>query len=180
MKGRLPTQRLSRLAFSSLLFALMLTSCGFQLRGASSATLPPALAGLQVAMPGVLVEPPLLVDVRNALRAEGVNTAAQAPTLTLLGEQFGVEVLVIDTTGRVSEYLLNYALRYQVNDASGQPLIPPTSIKLQREQSFDRLNVLATEKEQAFLKESMREQAIAQLLRQLSHWQPAAVPSHAP
>lgn len=174
------TRRASLLAPLSLLFALTLTACGFHLRGASSATLPPALSGLQVAMPGLLLEPPLLVDVRNALRAEGVGATAQGPTLMLLGEQFTVEVLAIDTTGRVSEYLLNYALRYQVNDAAGQPLIRPTSIKLQREQSFDRLNVLATEKEQAFLKESMRQQAIAQLLRQLTHWQPAAVPAHAP
>lgn len=161
------------LALSSLLFALMSAGCGFHLRGAGSATLPPPLAGLQVAMPGVLVEPPLLVEVRNALRAEGVDATAQGPTLTLLGEQFTVEVLAIDTTGRVSEYLLNYALRYQVSDAGGQLLIAPTSIKLQREQSFDRLNVLATEKERAFLNESMRQQAIGQLLRQLAHWQPA-------
>jgi LPS-assembly lipoprotein len=162
-----------------LLVALALSACGFHLRGASSATLPPALSGLQVAMPGLLVDPPLLVEVRNALRADDVDLGGRGPTLTLLGEDFIVEVLAIDTTGRVSEYLLNYALRYRLDDTSGQPLIAPTGIKLQREQSFDRLNVLATEKEQSFLKESMRQQAIAQLLRQLAHWQPAA-PAHAP
>lgn len=167
------------LALSALLLALASTACGFHLRGAASATLPPTLSGLQVTMPGLLVDPPLLVEVRNALRAEGVNAAVQGPTLTLLGEQFSVEVLAIDTTGRVSDYLLNYALRYRLNDAGGQPLIAPTSIKLQREQSFDRLNVLATEKEQTFLKESMRQQAIAQLLRQLAHWEPP-VPARAP
>lgn len=170
----------SRLALTAMLFALAVTACGFHLRGTSSATLPPALSGLQVVMPGVLVDPPLLVAVRNALRAEGVQASGQGPVLKLLGEQFSVETLAIDTTGRVSDYLLNYALRYQLNDAAGQPLIAPTSIKLQREQSFDRLNVLASEKEQAFHKDGMREQAIAQLLRQLAHWQPATEPAHAP
>ncbi len=179
MTETMQPRRASLLALSSLLAALALTACGFHLRGASAAALPSALSGLQVAMPGALVDPPLLVEVRNALRAQGVDAAAQGPTLTLLGEQFAVEVLAIDTTGRVSDYLLNYALRYRLNDSAGQTLIAPTSIKLQREQSFDRLNVLATEKEQNFLKESMREQAIAQLLRQLAHREPA-VPAHAP
>lgn len=179
MTEAMQSGRVALPALFSLLLALTLTACGFHLRGASSATLPPALSGLQVAMPGMLVEPPLLVEVRNALRAQGVQATAEGPTLKLLGEQFAVEVLAIDTTGRVSDHLLNYALRYQVDDAAGQPLIAPTSIKLQREQSFDRFNVLATEKEQGFLKEGMRQQAIAQLLRQLAHWRPAA-PAHAP
>ena len=169
-----------RRALALLLVALPLSACGFHLRGTASATLPPALAGLQSTMPGLLVDPPLLVEVRNALRAHGIEADAHGPALVLLGEQFQVEVLAIDTTGRVSDYLLNYALRYQVNDAAGAPLIAPISIKLQREQSFDRLNVLATEKEQTFLKESMRTQAIDQLLRQLAHWRPAAEPARAP
>lgn len=170
----------TRRALASSLVVLALSACGFHLRGTTAATLPPALAGLHVTMPGLLVEPPLLVEVRNALQAQGVTAGDSGATLVLLGEQFQVTVLTIDTTGRVSEYLLNYALRYQVNDAAGAPLIAPTSIKLQREQSFDRLNVLATEKEQAYLKDSMRAQAIDQLLRQLAHWQPPTEPARAP
>jgi len=152
---------------------LPLSGCGFHLRGTASATLPPQLATLRVTMGGAAAYPPLLVDVRNALRTEdGVrlvdDVAAHVPTLTLSGETITSEIVAIDVTGKASDYLLNYKVSFSLADAAGREIIPSRTIKLQREYSFNKLNVLATERESRFLQDKMRRDAVEQIIRQLA------------
>lgn len=159
---------------SRLLAALLVFSaagCGFELRGTGSAALPVELAAMRVIGPGGSAYPPLQVEVRNALRAQaGVRLVEEAgvPTLTLLEESAESLVLATDSSGRVSDYLLNYRVSFVLTDGAGKELLPRQSIKLQREYSFDRLNVLAKEKEDEFLRREMRRDAVQQLLRRLA------------
>jgi LPS-assembly lipoprotein len=166
------------------LLGLMLAGCGFQLRGAATpAALPASISTLRLTMPGRIAYPPLLVAVRDALRLQpGVTLtdSAGVPTLVLLGEEFTVNVLAIDATGKVSDYLLNYAARYKVTDATGKDWIPPSAVKLQREYVFDRLNVLASEKEQDYLQREMRRDAAEQIVRRLAFVTRPASPAAAP
>ena len=151
---------------------LALSACGFHLRGASSATLPPELAEMRVTMAGAGY-PPLLIEVRNALLGLGTvkltdDVAASVPVLQLYGESSGTRVLAIDASGRVSAYLLEYRVDFSLNGADGKPLLPRQAVKLQREYTFDRLNVLATEKQSEFLQTEMRRDATQQILRRLA------------
>ncbi len=151
---------------------LLLGGCGFHLRGLQSAELPARLSALRVTMGGGAAYPPLLVEMRDALRTEtGTrlvnNPAARVPTLTLWGENIGSEVAAIDVTGRATEYILDYEVSFSLANAAGRQIIPARTIKIQRQYSFNKLNVLATERETGFLQNDMRRDAVQQIIRQL-------------
>lgn len=155
-----------------LTVVLLLAGCGFHLRGTSAMSLPPQLSVMRVTMGGGSY-PPLLVEMRNALLALGAvrltdDVAAGVPVLRLYGETSVSEVLAIDSSGRVSGYLLNYRVDFALDGGDGKPLLPAQSVKLQREYTFDRLNVLATEKQSDFLQSEMRRDATQQILRRLA------------
>jgi LPS-assembly lipoprotein len=160
---------------ASLLFVtccVLLVSCGFQLRGASSVTLPPELQLMRVTMGGAGF-PPLLVEMRNALLALGnvrltEDVSAGVPVLQLHAESNQSQVLAIDSNGRISAYLLNYRVDFSLAGADGKPLLDRQPVKMQREFSFDRLNVIATEKQSEFLQNEMRRDATQQILRRLA------------
>lgn len=159
------------LYLASCILYLALNGCGFQLRGASSVTLPPELRLLRVSMGSGF--PPLLIEVRNSLRVLGnvkltEDATAPVPVLNLLNEQSISEVLSIDSTGRINAYLLSYRVDFSLTGADGKPLLPTQAVKLQREYTFDRLNVLATERQSEFLQNEMRRDAAQQILRRLA------------
>jgi len=151
--------------------ALALAACGFQLRGSSSVRLSPELRVMRITMGSGY--PPLLVEVRNSLRILGQvrvtdDVKAAVPVLNLHREQSQSEVLSVDSTGRINAYLLNYRIDFSLTGADGKVLLPSQSIKLQREYTFDRLNVLATERQSEFLQNEMRRDAAQQILRRLA------------
>ena len=170
--------------FSLFSFLFSLMSCGFHLRGTSSVALPPELSTLRVTMGGAGY-PPLLVEVRNALLALGNvrltdDVSASVPVLQLHSESSVSQVLAIDSSGRISAYLLNYRVDYSLVSADKKPLLQNQSVKLQREYDFDRLNVLASEKQSEFLQGEMRRDVAQQILRRLARFSPAnAVDSNA-
>ena len=153
---------------------LLLVSCGFHLRGTSSVALPPELSTLRVTMGGAGY-PPLLVEVRNALLVQGDvrltdDVSASVPVLQLLSETSESQVLAIDSSGRISAYLLNYRVTYSLIGADKKSLLQNQSVKLQREYGFDRLNVLASEKQSEFLQSEMRRDVAQQILRRLARF----------
>ena len=170
-----PARRLAAvvpLYLVSCILYLFLSGCGFHLRGASSVALPPELSTLRVTMGGAGY-PPLLVEVRNALLALGNvrltdDVSASVPVLQLHGETSVSQVLAIDSSGRISAYLLNYRVDYSLVGTDSKPLLPKQSVKLQREYGFDRLNVIASEKQSEFLQKEMRRDAAQQILRRLA------------
>ncbi|MDH4134528.1 MAG: LPS assembly lipoprotein LptE [Gammaproteobacteria bacterium] len=128
---------------------------------------------MRVTMSGGQAYPPLLTEVRRALLVLGSvrlteDVSAAVPVLTLYSEVFQNEVLSLDSSGRINSYLLNYRASYSLADGKGNTLLPKQSVKLQREFSFDRLNVIATEKQGEFLQTEMRRDAAQQILRQLA------------
>ena len=116
---------------------------------------------------------PITVEMRNALKGQAGVTIVEdldipATTLRLYDEVIESQVLAIDITGKVSDYLLNYSVTFSLTAADGKPLFGPQTIKLQREYTFDKLNVLAKEKEDEFLRVEMQRDAVQQILRLLA------------
>lgn len=156
----------------SLVLAASLAACGFHLRGRGSAELPPHLSSLRVTMSGPAYAS-LLVEMRNALtRQAGVHLTedpqAGVPILTLSDEYVENQVVAIDASGTVSDFLLNYRVKFTLTAADGRTLLPLQSVKLQREYTFDKLNVLAKEKEDEFLRREMQRDAVQQIIRRLA------------
>lgn len=155
---------------------LLLNACGFHLSGHPSGQMPASLAKLRLSAPAYA---PLTVEMRNALKEQTdiqliEDIDVPVATLTLSGEQVSSQVQAIDITGTVSDYLLNYSLTYSLKGADGKVLLPSQSIKLQREYTFDKLNVLAKEREDEFLRQEMRRDAVQQIMRRLINLTPGA------
>ncbi len=164
----------SRWPFRLLLAAcsLSLLSCGFHLRGTGKVETPAALSVLQVRVEGNLLENhPLLAAMKNALRTQTdiqVQESGDAPRLLLYGEQSDSRVLSVTSAGKVDEYLLKYEVSFRLVDVDNKLLSEPQTVKVQRDHQFDRLNVLAKEREEQELRRDMQRDAAQQILRRLS------------
>ncbi len=158
----------------SMCIALAIAGCGFHFP-TSLNRLPSSLSTLHVMVAGSpLRDPPLLKAMRSALDAAGghVGPGIGMPLLTVENEYFVPQVLVVDPSGRVSAYLLDYALSFQLQDAAGKVVIPMRTVRLQREYTFSPVNVLGEARQQRYLKRRMREEAIRKILFQLSVFHP--------
>lgn len=151
--------------FIALSAALLLASCGFQLRGA--ATLP---------FNTLYVEAPQASLFANQLRrvigigsqTRITNNQAEADaTLQVLYELREKEILSLSAGGRVRELQLRYRVQYQVYDKDKKPLAPLSEIVLRRDYAFNEQEQLSKEAEEALLYRDMQADAVQQLVRRL-------------
>lgn len=151
---------------------LLLVSCGFHLRGTGKYEMAPSLATLRVMVEGnQLQNDPLLVAMKNVLRAQTdaqIEDKGDAPVLMLYGERTDNQVLSVSSIGKVDEYLLKYEVSFRLIGKDNRPLAEPQTVRLQRDYTFDRFNVLAKETEEMNLRSEMRRDAVQQILRRLS------------
>lgn len=159
-------------ALATFMLAAIVAGCGFHLPQAGHATLAPELAVLRIAGDQRAV----LDEMRDALVIQAgarITEEPPFPLLTLSSESIQSEVLAITAAGTQSDFLLNYRLSYDLRAADGSVLIPSRTIRLQREYTFDKLNVLASERHDEFLRAAMRRDAVRQVLRALSSLGPS-------
>jgi LPS-assembly lipoprotein len=151
---------------------LLLSSCGFHLRGTGATQLPEALSRLRVvAQDSKLAHDPLLVAMKEALRTQGgasIVETAGVPTLILSGENTGSDVLAVGAAGKVSAYLLRYEVTFHVRGADGKELLAAQTVRLRRDYVYDPLNVLAKEREEQELTRALRQDAVQQIVRRLA------------
>lgn len=162
-------------ALAVAVLAAFIGGCGFHLREQGIATLPPELSVLRIAGG----QRALLDEMRDALvivAGARITDESAFPLLTISAESIQSEVLAITAAGTQSDFLLNYRLSYDLRAADGSVLIPSRTIRLQREYTFDKLNVLVSERHDEFLRAAMRRDAVHQILRALSS---AGAPSNA-
>lgn len=151
---------------------LILAGCGFHLRGQAKETLPDEFAVMRVRVVSSTVPgDSLRIEMKQALKQAGVVVAERdderVPSLNLYSEKSDARVLSVDENRNVSEFLLRYQVAFDVTDRSGKPLKNKQSITLQRSFAFDRLNVLAMEREVQEIREQMRQDAVQQIIRRL-------------
>ncbi|WP_172600369.1 LPS assembly lipoprotein LptE [Sulfurivermis fontis] len=156
---------------------MLLTSCGFHLRGAVE--LPPQLARTQLV--GVDARSELADEITAALEGAGaqVVTADATAQLHVSGERENRRLLSVGRTGRASEYEVTYQFSFELRapvvsqDRDGQAkvhyrvLVPRQSVSLSRDYSFDRNNVLGKGEEEDLLIREMRAFAVRQMLLRL-------------
>ena len=150
-----------------LVFVSSLTGCDWRLRGS---------------MDKDLALPPLYLDIQNGsaelrselpqtLRSAGVQLEKTRETAQLIlviqNETLERRVLAVGNAGKVSEYELQYQLRFFVQDQTGKEVIAPDTIRQQRDYTFNEAEVLAKGEEQQQLFGFMRSMAIQTLLRRM-------------
>ncbi len=157
--------RLGRLA-AALVLAGGLAACGFHPRGAVE--LPPGVSKVYVRAPSALLGDPIKMYLQ-AGGAQLVESQAEAEVAVLVtGESQGRRLLAVDPkTGKAREYELSYALTYQLSRKDGSAILPPQTISLVRDYTFDPTAVIAMGEEQTLIYSEMRRDAVQQLLRRL-------------
>ncbi len=152
-----------------LLTALLLSACGFHLRG--QVALPFESLYLDAANPST----PLIGELRRNLESNGVklvDTPDQATVvLNIVFEMPGKQVLSLGGDGRVNEFRLSYRVSLRAHDQQ-QGWIPAEEIALSRDYSYDDTQVLAKEAEEALLYQGMRSDMVQQIMRRLSRAKP--------
>ncbi len=148
----------------SVLMALLLAACGFQLRGAQ----PLPFASLYIADNWELG-----ALLRRNIRTLGSTQLATSPqeaqaVLTSIGEAREKNILSLSATGRVREFRLSYRFAFRVHDLKGREFIPPSEIVLVRDISFGDDRVLAKEQEEVLLYRDMQNDMVQQVLRRLA------------
>jgi outer membrane lipopolysaccharide assembly protein LptE/RlpB len=140
------------------------------LRGTSEiAVWPEALKQLQLKLDdkGADVFHQALRD--GLINSYGVEiTSAPVPMLVVSNISRERKVLSLGVTGKASEYLLRFRLQFRLLDAEGKELIGSNAVRLQRDFSYDPVNVLAKEAEEQRLYDEMQYEAAQQLLRRVA------------
>ena len=149
---------------------LLLTACGFRLRGVPEF----AFRSLYIAAPPAS---PLARELRRTLQAAGSTlevitdparmTQADA-ILDLLSEQQERSVVGLNASGQVRELQLRLRIRFKLRTPAGAELIPDTELLQQRDISYNETIALAKEAEETLLYRTMQTDLVQQLLRRLA------------
>ena len=166
VEGPASTGRRRLFMAGSVIAALLLSGCGFQLRG------PQALSFATLHI-NAAAQSELGASLRRLVATSGttriMEEAEQADArLQILSSDRGREILSLTGAGKVREYQLTQTLRFQLLDKAGKALIPPTSISARREYTFDDSQVLGKEQEEDLLYRDMQNDLVQQMMRRLA------------
>ena len=145
-----------RFLFTIMCLSLLCSACGFQLR--EDADLPPEMAQTRLVVDDE--NSTLARRVRILLERSGVNFVGQAQATAVLEipvNRVVTEVLTIGDNARVREYRISHTVKFRVTDANGKEIIPMQTLRQVREISFDEQEILATAREQEYLKQDLAE-----------------------
>lgn len=167
---------LGRRAVLALGLTVLLSACGFHLRGSNGSFMLP-FATMYIGLPD---SSPLAIGLKRYIRAIGstevVDTKDGADAvLEVLSDperNRTKTILSLNTSGRVQEYQLGYSINFRVVDKAGNQLLAPTTISLVRPITFDDRQVLAKETEEAALYRDMRNDLVQQIMRRLAAIKP--------
>ena len=151
----------------TLLLLALATGCGFQLRG--QASLPQAMSTTWLAVPDASSafarELALLLRGNGVMMADGPGE--DAAELRILEERMTRRALTISGDARVREFELVFDLEFSLTAPDGEVLLPPESIRLERDFQFDEQEILGAATEEELLREDLRRNMAAALIRRL-------------
>src|SRR5471032_1213435 len=156
--------RRGRLWSAMLAFALMLSACGFHLRGdGGHYTLP--FPTIYVGLPKTA---PLAVDLKRNIRANGGTEVVDDSKLA------DASILMVSDPEKArGKSILSL-------NGEGRELLGPTRIQLNRPQDFDETQLLAKEREAGVLYRDMQTDLVQQMMRRLAAINPKSAMSVAP
>ncbi|MCP5268166.1 MAG: hypothetical protein H6943_03900 [Zoogloeaceae bacterium] len=149
---------------------LLLSACGFQLRG--SYNLP--YESINIGLPdNSVIGAGLKRQIRAGTGTRLVDTREEAAgTFIQVSDLRERQILSLNTSGRVREVRLRYRYAYRVVDSKGRDLVGTTGIELTRDVTYDDSAVLAKEQEEQLLWRDMESDLVQQILRRLSTVKP--------
>lgn len=166
-----PLQRLRVQALLLVLLLVILSGCGFKLRGLYD--IPESLS--QVALLSSSSDSQLERTLEQALEANGVEISSQAPYRIELQEQrFDRRTLSLDSSARASEYELRGEVTFRVTNQEGEELLPPRTLTSERSYNVDSSNITASDSQEPVLRQQMHQDLAQQIMRQYIRLRPPA------
>jgi LPS-assembly lipoprotein len=146
--------------------ALVLSGCGFRLRG--SASLP--FETLYIALPA---NSSFGAELARNLRAGTNVKLLEAPAgaqavLEISGDTRDREVVSVNAQGQVREVRLRQSVSFRLHDGQGQDLIPTSTLFTRRDVNYDERQILASQAEESLIYRDMQTDLVQQLLRRLA------------
>ncbi|AXE93559.1 LPS assembly lipoprotein LptE [Paraburkholderia sp. DD10] len=142
---------------------LMLSACGFQLRGQQDY----AFKRLYISGGSAAAGARLTRMVQGGSDTVVVKSPANADATLLISENRGISTLTLNSLGVVAEYQLNLSMNYTLTGKDGTILIPPSVIALNRAMTYSDQYSQAKAAESDILFADMENDAIDQLTRRL-------------
>ena len=150
------------------LLLVVIAGCGFHLRGA--ATLPDSLKLMYVQ--GINLQRGLGLELKRSLESNDVTVINDyqegSAVLTILDNNYERRVLSVGSDAKVSEYQLYGSLQLKVTDNTNQVVIESDKVEALRDYRFDQEQVLASDQEEALLRQELNQQLVQGVLRRLS------------
>jgi len=152
-----------------LVIALLLSACGFHLRGAL--TLPPGLEEIQIK-----AHDPYSALARSLERSLAHNGVAVRPAaerdayvavLDILSERWQSRPQSMNEFGRAQEYNLRYAVVFVLRNADGDVLVPQQAVELARDYVAAPDDATGIDSERELLTQEMRREMNASILRRI-------------
>lgn len=162
MKCDNPNQTWLRLTTTALL-VLSLSACGFQLRG--SYNMPELLNGLNIQAPK---HSTLQDELELALETNKVPLHGGELSLVIIDEDLTRQTATVDSSAKAAEYTLVYEVRYQLRYHDGMPATEPRTLLLRRSYQYDTTSIVGKNTEEEILKQELHNDAVNQIVRQLS------------
>jgi len=162
----MPLTKRWQLLCTLLLSLLVVSACGFHLRGASEFPFKTiAVVGSELTPFGVA----LRRNLNSQDNAKLVDTEAGADVvLQIISERPEKVILSLTVQGLVREYTLNSYMTFQVRNSYGKIYLPPTTILLHRVISYNENVVLSKAAEEQMLYKDMQADMIQQVVRRLA------------
>jgi LPS-assembly lipoprotein len=146
---------------------LALAGCGFQLRG--SADLSPRMAAPYLEVPDRYS--PFNAALEQALRSSGAKLApapsGASAVVRIRRDEVGRRVLSVSAQNTPAEYEVYYTVEYSVS-ADGEELLPPQSLTLTRDYTYDETEVLAKQHEERVIREALARDLAGLVIRRLA------------
>lgn len=152
-----------------LITTLILSACGFQLRGTGGIT----AAGVGSILIVAPANSAIAAEVRSQLQmteAKLVQTTEQAELiLSLDGEHFERTILSVSPdSGKVEEYLLTLGINLSLADRTSHPLLAGEHLTASRDYPFDENAVLGMFSLETRIREDLSRQIAAGIIRRLN------------
>lgn len=156
---------------AAILLICSLMGCGFQLKGTPGSPDSPSLAGTELVLISSQPRGELTTALREQLRLQGMvfgEKTTEGLVLRLGGERFQQRNLSLTAQARAAEVELTMIASVALSQGATE-LIVESDAQVVRQFLDDPLNVVGKTEELRLLREEMRQDLAAQIIRRITH-----------
>ena len=144
-----------------LVIALILSSCGFQLRG----NMETSFKSIEINGGSSEIQKTLIKTYKQS--GIEIKKSSAEKSIEIISDKLDKRILSLNASGKVSEYQLEYTLTYRIKNNIGE-WGAPIIINASRSYTYDDDNRLAKEEEEKGLIKGMHDQIVRSMTSQIS------------